>query len=42
MNKGKCITIVSIRGVGGSHLLTLTRLGVRNFNSAGFDKFEWK
>jgi len=38
--KSKRIAIAGMGGVGGSHLLTLTRLGVGNFNIADFDKFE--
>ena len=38
--KNKRIAIAGMGGVGGSHLLTLTRLGVGNFNIADFDKFE--
>jgi molybdopterin/thiamine biosynthesis adenylyltransferase len=34
------IAIAGMGGVGGSHLLTLTRLGIGNFNIADFDKFE--
>ncbi|MGE0811369.1 MAG: ThiF family adenylyltransferase [Immundisolibacter sp.] len=34
------IAIAGLGGVGGSHLLTLTRLGVGNFNLAEFDRFE--
>lgn len=36
----KRIAIAGMGGVGGSHLLTLTRLGIGNFNIADFDKFE--
>ncbi|WKJ89566.1 ThiF family adenylyltransferase [Methylomonas montana] len=38
--RGKRIAIAGLGGVGGSHLLTLTRLGVGAFNIADFDKFE--
>ena len=38
--RNKRIAIAGMGGVGGSHLLTLTRLGVGNFNIADFDKFE--
>ena len=38
--KNKRIAIAGMGGVGGSHLLTLTRLGVGKFNIADFDKFE--
>lgn len=36
----KKIAIAGLGGVGGSHLLTLTRLGIGSFNIADFDKFE--
>jgi tRNA A37 threonylcarbamoyladenosine dehydratase len=36
----KRIAIAGLGGVGGSHLLTLTRLGVGKFNIADFDRFE--
>ena len=36
----KRIAIAGIGGVGGSHFLTLTRLGVEKFNIADFDHFE--
>ncbi|MDF1584113.1 MAG: ThiF family adenylyltransferase [Methyloprofundus sp.] len=38
--KSKRIAIAGMGGVGGAHLITLTRLGVGNFNIADFDKFE--
>jgi len=38
--KNKRIAIAGMGGVGGSHLLTLIRLGVGNFNIADFDTFE--
>ncbi|NOR81367.1 MAG: ThiF family adenylyltransferase [Methyloprofundus sp.] len=38
--KNKRIAIAGMGGVGGSHLLTLTRLGIGNFNIADFDRFE--
>lgn len=38
--KSKHIAIAGMGGVGGSHLLTLTRLGIGNFNIADFDRFE--
>lgn len=38
--KGKRIAIAGMGGVGGSHLLTLTRLGIGHFNLADFDHFE--
>ena len=36
----KQIAIAGLGGVGGSHLLTLTRLGVGNFHVADLDIFE--
>ncbi len=36
----KRIAIAGMGGVGGSHLLTLTRLGIGKFNIADFDQFE--
>ncbi|MEZ5529357.1 MAG: ThiF family adenylyltransferase [Porticoccaceae bacterium] len=36
----KRVAIAGLGGVGGSHLLTLTRLGVGRFNVADFDIFE--
>ena len=36
----KRIAIAGMGGVGGSHLLTLTRLGVGAFHIADFDRFE--
>lgn len=38
--KGKKIAIAGLGGVGGSHLLTLARLGIGAFHIADFDKFE--
>jgi molybdopterin/thiamine biosynthesis adenylyltransferase len=38
--RNKRIAIAGMGGVGGSHLLTLTRLGISNFNIADFDIFE--
>lgn len=40
MLKNKRIAIAGLGGVGGSHLITLTRLGIGKFNVADFDKFE--
>lgn len=37
---GKRIAIAGMGGVGGGHLLTLTRLGIGAFNIADFDTFE--
>ena len=34
------VAIAGMGGVGGSHLLTLTRLGIGKFNIADFDTFE--
>lgn len=36
----KKIAIAGLGGVGGSHLLTLTRLGIGAFHIADYDKFE--
>jgi len=38
--RAKRVAIAGLGGVGGSHLLTLTRLGVGQFNIADFDSFE--
>lgn len=38
--RSKRIAIAGLGGVGGSHLLTLTRLGIGAFHIADFDKFE--
>ena len=38
--KNKRIAIAGMGGVGGVHLLTLTRLGIGHFNIADFDSFE--
>lgn len=38
--RGKRIAIAGLGGVGGSHLLTLTRLGIGAFHIADFDTFE--
>jgi sulfur-carrier protein adenylyltransferase/sulfurtransferase len=38
--RGKRIAIAGLGGVGGSHLLTLTRLGIGSFRIADFDHFE--
>lgn len=37
--RGKRVAIAGMGGVGGSHLLALTRLGIQNFNLADFDSF---
>lgn len=38
--RGKRVAIAGMGGVGGIHLLTLTRLGVSAFNIADFDVFD--
>ncbi|MFN4064700.1 MAG: ThiF family adenylyltransferase [Parazoarcus communis] len=38
--RGKRIAIAGMGGVGGSHLLTLARLGIGAFNIADFDTFD--
>jgi len=38
--KNSRVAIAGLGGVGGGHLLTLTRLGIGNFNIADFDEFE--
>ncbi len=38
--RDKRVAIAGMGGVGGSHLLTLSRLGVGAFNLADFDQFE--
>jgi len=38
--KAKRVAIAGMGGVGGSHLLTLARLGIGAFNIADFDNFE--
>lgn len=40
MLRQKTISIAGLGGVGGAHLLTLTRLGVGRFRIADFDRFE--
>lgn len=37
--RGKRVAIAGMGGVGGSHLLTLTRLGIQAFNIADMDRF---
>lgn len=37
--RNKRIAIAGMGGVGGSHLLTLTRLGITKFNLSDFDQF---
>ena len=34
------VAIAGLGGVGGAHLLTLTRLGISNFNISDFDDFD--
>lgn len=38
--RSKRVAIAGIGGVGGVHLLTLTRLGISKFNIADFDRFD--
>lgn len=38
--RGKRIAIAGMGGVGGVHLLTLTRLGIGSFNISDFDTFD--
>lgn len=38
--RGKRIAIAGLGGVGGSHLLTLVRLGIGSFHLADFDTFD--
>lgn len=38
--RGKRIAVAGLGGAGGSHVLTLTRLGVGAFNLADFDSFD--
>jgi molybdopterin/thiamine biosynthesis adenylyltransferase len=38
--RGKRVAIAGLGGVGGAHLLTLTRLGIGRFHLADFDHFE--
>ncbi|HET8554917.1 MAG TPA: ThiF family adenylyltransferase [Rhodanobacteraceae bacterium] len=37
--RAKRVAIAGLGGVGGSHLLTLTRLGIQSFNLADMDRF---
>ena len=37
--RSKRVAIAGLGGVGGAHLLTLTRLGIESFNLADFDRF---
>jgi tRNA A37 threonylcarbamoyladenosine dehydratase len=38
--RGKRVAIAGLGGVGGLHLVTLTRLGIGNFHLAEFDRFD--
>lgn len=38
--RGKRVAIAGLGGVGGSHLLTLTRLGIGRFHLSDFDTFD--
>ncbi len=38
--RSACIAIAGLGGVGGSHLITLARMGIGNFHLADFDRFE--
>ncbi len=38
--RGKKVAIAGLGGVGGRHLITLTRLGISNFHISDFDTFE--
>jgi len=38
--RGKRVAIAGLGGVGGAHLLTLTRLGIGSFHIADFDTFD--
>ena len=38
--RGKRVAIAGLGGVGGAHLLTLTRLGIGAFHIADFDTFD--
>ena len=38
--RGKRVAIAGLGGVGGSHVLTLTRLGIGSFHLSDFDTFE--
>lgn len=39
--KSKKVAIGGLGGVGGSHLVTLARLGIGNFSIADMDTFDW-
>nr|WP_310735253.1 ThiF family adenylyltransferase [Mitsuaria sp. TWR114] len=34
------VAVAGLGGVGGAHVLTLSRLGIANFNIADFDEFD--
>ena len=38
--RNKCVAIAGLGGVGGAHLMTLTRLGIGAFHVADFDNFD--
>ena len=38
--RGKRVAIAGLGGVGGSHLLTLSRLGIGSFHLSDFDSFD--
>jgi molybdopterin/thiamine biosynthesis adenylyltransferase len=38
--RGSRVAIAGLGGVGGAHLLTLSRLGISNFNISDFDEFD--
>ena len=38
--RGSRVAVAGLGGVGGAHLLTLTRLGISNFNISDFDDFD--
>ncbi|MEJ2629700.1 MAG: ThiF family adenylyltransferase [Acidihalobacter sp.] len=37
--KGRCVAVAGLGGVGGSHVMTLARLGIQRFNLADMDSF---
>ena len=39
--KSKKVAIAGLGGVGGAHVLTLSRIGVGNFSIADMDTFDW-
>ena len=38
--RSKCVAIAGMGGVGGSHIITLTRLGIGKFHLSDFDHFD--